>query len=142
MFSTGGEVALDITEGKLFSEGNLEERQRADQETWDRLVHQGVHLLERFAQDNRIRIPQPQQNLQLKVVRELPNANQFVAYVDAIGELDGLRCRFRLNNSPRQRKTKKKHHHPLNNKTKINSCGAFFRSLLEGLSGLHSPGGV
>ena len=61
-------------------------------ETWDRLVHQGVHLLERFAQDNRIRIPQPQQNLQLKVVRELPNANQFVAYVDAIGELDGLCC--------------------------------------------------
>ena len=26
------------------------------------------------------------------MVRELPPANQFVAYVDAIGELDGLRC--------------------------------------------------
>lgn len=61
-------------------------------ETWDRLVHQGVHLLERFAQDNRIRISQPQQNLQIKVVRELPKANQFVAYIDAIGELDGVRC--------------------------------------------------
>ena len=61
-------------------------------ETWDRLAHQGVHLLERFAQDNRIHIPQPQQNLQIKVVRELPNANQFVAYVDAIGKLDGVRC--------------------------------------------------
>jgi hypothetical protein len=61
-------------------------------ETWDRLVHQGVHLLERFAQDNRIQITQPQQNLQFKVVRELPNANQFVAYVDAIGKLDGVRC--------------------------------------------------
>ena len=61
-------------------------------ETWDRLLHQGVHLLERFAQDNRIRIPQPQENLQLKVVRELPNTNQFVAYIDAIGELDGARC--------------------------------------------------
>src|SRR5271157_4714815 len=61
-------------------------------ETWDRLVHQGVHLLERFAQDDRIHIPQPQQNLQLKVMRELPNANQFIAYVDAIGELDGARC--------------------------------------------------
>ena len=56
-------------------------------ETWDRLLHQGVHLLGYFAQDNRIQIPQPQQNLQIKVVRELPNANQFVAYVDAIGEL-------------------------------------------------------
>ena len=61
-------------------------------ESWDRLVHQGVHLLERFAQDNRVHIPQPQQNLQIKVVRELPNANQFVAYVDAIGNLDGSHC--------------------------------------------------
>jgi PD-(D/E)XK nuclease superfamily len=61
-------------------------------ETWDRLVHQGVHLLERFAQDDRIQIPHPGQNLQIKVVRELPNVNQFVAYVDAIGELDGVRC--------------------------------------------------
>jgi hypothetical protein len=61
-------------------------------ETWDRLVHPGVHLLERFAQDNRIRIPQPQENLQLKVVRELPNTNEFVAYIDAIGALDGTRC--------------------------------------------------
>jgi len=61
-------------------------------ETWDRLVHQGMHLLERFAQDNRIHIPQPQQNLQIKQVRELPNSNQFVAYIDAIGELDGQRC--------------------------------------------------
>jgi hypothetical protein len=56
------------------------------------LVHQGVHLLGRFAQDNRVHIRQPQQNLQIKVVRELPNANQFVAYIDAIGELDSLRC--------------------------------------------------
>jgi hypothetical protein len=31
VFHRGG-VALDITEGKLFSEGNLEERQRANQE--------------------------------------------------------------------------------------------------------------
>ena len=61
-------------------------------ETWDRLVHQGVHLLGRFAQDNRIRISQPKENLQIKVVRELPNANQFISYIDAIGELDGVRC--------------------------------------------------
>jgi len=54
--------------------------------------HQGVHLLERFAQGNRIRIVHPQQNLQLKVVRELPNGNEFISYIDAIGELDGSRC--------------------------------------------------
>ena len=56
------------------------------------MVHQGVHLLGRFAQDNRIRISQPKENLQIKVVRELPNENQFISYIDAIGELDGVRC--------------------------------------------------
>jgi hypothetical protein len=61
-------------------------------ETWDRMLHQGIHLLERFARDNRIQIPQPNQNLQIKLVRELPNANQFIAYIDAIGKLDGCRC--------------------------------------------------
>ena len=61
-------------------------------ETWDRLVHQGVHLLERFAQNNRFHVANPQQNLQIKVTRELPGANQFIAYVDAIGEIDGHRC--------------------------------------------------
>jgi hypothetical protein len=61
-------------------------------ESWDRLLHQGVHLLECFARDNRIRIPRPPENLQLKVVRDLPAANQFVAYIDAVGELDGTRC--------------------------------------------------
>jgi hypothetical protein len=61
-------------------------------ETWDRLLHQGVHLLGYFAQDNRIQMSQPEQNLQIKVVRDLPNANQFVSYVDAIGQLDGYRC--------------------------------------------------
>ena len=61
-------------------------------ETWDRLVHQGVHLLGRFAQDDRVQIPRPKENLQIKLVRELPNANQFISYIDAIGELDGVRC--------------------------------------------------
>jgi hypothetical protein len=61
-------------------------------ETWDRLVHQGVHLLERFARDNRILIPQLEENLRSKVLRELTKANQFVAYIDVIGDLDGLRC--------------------------------------------------
>ena len=41
-------------------------------ESWDRLVHQGVHLLQRFAQDNRIHIAQPKENLQIKVMRDLP----------------------------------------------------------------------
>ncbi len=60
-------------------------------DTWDRMVHQGVHLLERFARDNRIRIPHPQRDLQLKVVRKLPDGNEFLSYIDAVGELDGTR---------------------------------------------------
>jgi PD-(D/E)XK nuclease superfamily protein len=58
-------------------------------ETWDKLVHQGVHLLQMFAQDDRICIRRPKKNLQLKMIRSLPNGNEFVSYVDAIGEIDG-----------------------------------------------------
>jgi PD-(D/E)XK nuclease superfamily len=61
-------------------------------DTWDRLAHQGIHLLERFAQDDRIRVHDPQNDLQLKIVHQLPGGSDFLAYVDAIGELDGLRC--------------------------------------------------
>jgi hypothetical protein len=61
-------------------------------ETWDRLVHQGIHLLERFAQDDRIRIVDPENNLQIKILRPLPGGSDFLAYVDAIGEIDGIRC--------------------------------------------------
>jgi PD-(D/E)XK nuclease superfamily len=61
-------------------------------DTWDRLVHHGIQLLERFAQDSRIRIADPQNDLQLKIVHQLPGGSDFLAYVDAIGELDGLRC--------------------------------------------------
>jgi hypothetical protein len=58
-------------------------------DSWDKLVHQGVHLLEMFARDDRIRVPQPEKNLQLKMLRSLPNGSEFVAYIDAIGKLDG-----------------------------------------------------
>jgi hypothetical protein len=57
-------------------------------ESWDRLFHQGVHLLETFARDNRVRIRSPQTNLQIKMLRTLPGGNEFVAYLDALGEVD------------------------------------------------------
>jgi len=60
-------------------------------ESWDKLIHQGVHLLHLLAQDDRIRIRCPEKNLQLKMIRSLPNNNEFVYYVDAIGEIDGER---------------------------------------------------
>ncbi len=61
-------------------------------ESWDRFVHQGVHLLEMFAREDRVRIPHPEKNLQLKLVRPLSGKNEFVSYIDAIGELDGTPC--------------------------------------------------
>ena len=61
-------------------------------EDWERLAREGVQLLERLAQDDRIRIRQPQRNMQVKLVRPLPNGNDFVAYIDAVGKLDGNRC--------------------------------------------------
>jgi len=47
-------------------------------ETWDRLLHQGIHLLERFAQNNRIRIPDPHQNLQIKKQRILTGSSELM----------------------------------------------------------------
>jgi hypothetical protein len=61
-------------------------------ETWDRLVHQGVHLLQRFAQDDRVRIRNPRKDLQIKFLQTLTGGGEFVAYLDAIGEIDGVRC--------------------------------------------------
>src|SRR6266581_4477219 len=61
-------------------------------ETWDHMLQQGVQLLERFAQDDRIRIRQPRRNLQIKFLRPLSSTNDFVAYIDAIGYLDGRHC--------------------------------------------------
>jgi hypothetical protein len=61
-------------------------------DSWDRMVHQGVYLLQRFAQDDRVHIPQPEKNLQVKMVRSLSEENEFLAYIDALGDLDGTRC--------------------------------------------------
>jgi len=60
-------------------------------DTWDRMLRQGIQLLDRFCQDDRIRIRQPRRNLQIKFARALSQTNDFVAYVDAIGKLDGTR---------------------------------------------------
>jgi hypothetical protein len=56
---------------------------------WERMLHQGFQLLDRFAQDDRVRIRKPRQNQQIKFSRRLSEQNDFVAYVDAIGQLDG-----------------------------------------------------
>jgi hypothetical protein len=61
-------------------------------DTWDRMLQQGVQLLERFAQDGRVRIRRPRTSQQVQFTRVLGSGNSFVSYVDAIGELDGTPC--------------------------------------------------
>ncbi len=61
-------------------------------ETWDRMLQQGIQLLERFIQDGRVHVPRPRSNQQVQFTRALNSGNQFVAYVDAVGELDGTPC--------------------------------------------------
>jgi hypothetical protein len=64
----------------------------SERDTWDRMLQSGVQLLDRFAQDDRVRIRQPRHNLQVKFSKALTGPNDFVAYVDAVGDLDGTRC--------------------------------------------------
>src|SRR5437660_10050700 len=54
-------------------------------DSWDRMLEQGSQLLDRFWQDDRVRIRQLLRNLQLKFVRPLPGTNESVAYSDATG---------------------------------------------------------
>jgi len=61
-------------------------------DTWDHMLQQGIQLLDRFCQDDRIRIRQPRRNLQIKFTQPMAGKNDFVAYVDAIGQVDGTRC--------------------------------------------------
>src|SRR5439155_5283135 len=61
-------------------------------DSWDRMLQQGIQLLNRFCQDDRIRIRQPRRNLQIKFTRAVSERNDFIAYVDAIGRMDGTRC--------------------------------------------------
>ncbi len=64
----------------------------SERDSWDRMLQSGMQLLDRFAQDDRVRIHQPRRNLQVKFTKPLAGQNDFVAFVDALGELDGTRC--------------------------------------------------
>src|SRR5271169_2013437 len=43
----------------------------SERDSWDRMLQSGVQLLDRFAQDDRIRICQPRRNLQIKYTTPL-----------------------------------------------------------------------
>ena len=61
-------------------------------DSWDKLLQGGFKLLDRFAQEDRVRILRPRKNLQIKLTKPISASNAFVSYLDAFGELDGQRC--------------------------------------------------
>src|SRR5436853_1071641 len=81
--------AVLFREWSAFKQQDL---QYSKYDSWDRMLQQGIQLLERFCQEDRIRIRQARRNLQVKFVLPIGGHNEFVAYIDAIGELDGQRC--------------------------------------------------
>ena len=77
-------AALD-PEWSTHREGGLHYSER---DTWDHMFQQGVQLLERFRQDGRVQVL-PHAHQQIRFTRTLSSGNDFVAYVDGVGELDG-----------------------------------------------------
>jgi hypothetical protein len=61
-------------------------------DSWDRMLRQGIMLLTWFCQDDWVQVRQPRRNLQIKFTRPVSGSNDFVAYIDAIGKLDGTHC--------------------------------------------------
>ena len=61
-------------------------------DTWDSMLQQVIQLLERFVQDARVQIRRPRSRQQTQFTRTLNSGSGFVAFVDAIGELDGTAC--------------------------------------------------
>ena len=49
-------------------------------------------MLERFTQDGRVQIRQPQSHQQIRFTRTLSSGDSFVAFVDAVGQLDSTPC--------------------------------------------------
>lgn len=82
-------------QGKLFdgwSEHREAKLEYGARDSWDKMYQQGLNLLALFAQQDRVRIADPYGQQQLRIARRIGSGNEFVGYVDAIGELNGSRC--------------------------------------------------
>src|SRR5207244_193145 len=76
----------------LFQEWALYKNQKlqfSHGDSWDCMLEQGIQLLDRFCQEDRVRIRQPRRNLQIKFVRPLSDHNEIVASVVACGSMVG-----------------------------------------------------
>jgi hypothetical protein len=56
------------------------------------MLQQGVQLLERFVQDGRGQVREPRDRQQIQFTGALNSGNSFVAFLNALGELDRTPC--------------------------------------------------
>jgi len=82
-------AAAFFTEWSAYRDTELE---YSGNDTWDHMLQQGFQLLDRFAQEDRVRILRPRRNQQIKFTCEISGGNNFIAYIDAIGKVDGTPC--------------------------------------------------
>ena len=61
-------------------------------DTWDHMFHQGIQLLERCTQDGRVQVLRATESSTDPFTRTLASGKSFVAFVDAVGELDSTPC--------------------------------------------------
>jgi hypothetical protein len=65
--------------------------QYAQRDSWDKMLHQGIALLQLFAQQSRLQLGSPPE-LQVQIQKQLDSDLDFLGYIDAIGVLDGTPC--------------------------------------------------
>lgn len=65
-----------------------ERLQFSGNDSWDRMLQQGIMLLIRFCQEDRVHVEHPSQDLQIKFSR-LVGRNDFVSYVDGLENWTG-----------------------------------------------------
>jgi putative RecB family exonuclease len=65
----------------------------ANGDSWERMLEQGQQLLAQFREDQRVQIEDGRTDFQVKIRRPLPlSERHFLAYIDAIGWVDGTHC--------------------------------------------------
>jgi hypothetical protein len=64
----------------------------ANGDNWDKMYQNALQLLGLFARQERIKVRRPHVQLQLNYTHRLSPTSKFVAWIDAIGELDGRPC--------------------------------------------------
>ena len=61
-------------------------------DSWEGMADRAIRLLEQFVRDERVFVTDPLRNLQVKYIQLLSETSEFVAYIDALGTLDGKNC--------------------------------------------------